>query len=195
MDIKTKIDALTDEINYHNYRYYVLEDPLISDFEFDKLLKELSVLEEKYPEYARPDSPTKRVGGKPIDKFSQIIHRIPMLSLDNTYSKEDVVEFDLKVKRFLNFPADKDIEYECELKFDGLAIELIYEDGLFAIGSTRGDGITGEDATENLKTIRTIPLRLIETEKEKELMPGAKMAAKEAARADNINDANQNKTG
>ncbi|MCL4546531.1 MAG: helix-hairpin-helix domain-containing protein [Deltaproteobacteria bacterium] len=222
MDIKKKIDSLTDEINYHNYRYYVLEDPVISDFEFDKLLKELSALEEKYPEYARPDSPTKRVGGKPIDKFSQIIHRIPMLSLDNTYSKEDVVEFDRKVKRFLNLPADKDIEYECELKFDGLAIELIYEDGLFTIGSTRGDGITGEDVTENLKTIRTIPLRLIETEKEtekeekkekdklkekekdklkekeeeeEELMLGAKIAAKEAMQADNINMANQNKTG
>ena len=214
MDIKKKIDSLTDEINYHNYRYYVLEDPVISDFEFDKLLKELSALEEKYPEYARPDSPTKRVGGKPIDKFSQIIHRIPMLSLDNTYSKEDVVEFDRKVKRFLNLPVNKDIEYECELKFDGLAIELIYEDGLFTIGSTRGDGITGEDVTENLKTIRTIPLRLIETEKEtetekeekkekdklkekekdklkekeeeeEELMLGAKIAAKEAMQADN----------
>ncbi len=163
MDIKKRIDSLTDEINYHNYLYYVLEDPVISDFEFDKLLKELSALEEKYPEYARLDSPTKRVGGKPIDKFSQIIHRIPMLSLDNTYSKEDVIEFDRKIKRFLNFSADKDIEYECELKFDGLAIELIYEDGLFTVGSTRGDGITGEDVTENLKTIRTIPLRLIET--------------------------------
>ncbi|RZD16423.1 MAG: NAD-dependent DNA ligase LigA [Candidatus Acididesulfobacter guangdongensis] len=162
MDIRKRINELTDEVNYHNYLYYVLEDPVISDFEFDKLLKELSILEEKYPEYARADSPTKRVGGEPIEKFSQITHRIPMLSLDNTYSKEDVIEFDLKVKRFLNLPADKDIEYECELKFDGLAIELIYENGLFTVGSTRGDGITGEDVTENLKTIKTIPLRLID---------------------------------
>ncbi len=211
MDIKKKIDALTDAINYHNYRYYVLEDPVISDFEFDKLLKELSVMEEKYPEYARQDSPTKRVGGKPIDKFSQIIHRIPMLSLDNTYSKDDVIEFDRKVKRFLNFPAAQDIEYECELKFDGLAIELIYEDGLFTIGSTRGDGITGEDVTENLKTIRTIPLKLIDAkedvEKEEEkdknklkerkeegLMFCAKMAGKKATQAGSINETNQNKT-
>jgi len=164
MDIQKRINELTDEVNYHNYLYYVLEDPVISDFEFDKLLKELSILEEKYPEYARADSPTKRVGGKPIEKFSQIIHHIPMLSLDNTYSKEDVIEFDLKVKRFLNLPADKDIEYECELKFDGLAIELIYENGLFTVGSTRGDGITGEDVTENLKTIKTIPLKLINME-------------------------------
>ena len=164
MDIKKRINELTDEVNYHNYLYYVLEDPVISDFEFDKLLKELSILEEKYPEYARADSPTKRVGGEPIEKFSQITHRIPMLSLDNTYSKEDVIEFDLKVKRFLNLPADKDIEYECELKFDGLAIELIYENGLFTIGSTRGDGITGEDVTKNLKTIKTIPLKLINME-------------------------------
>ncbi|MHB8292244.1 MAG: NAD-dependent DNA ligase LigA [bacterium] len=202
MDIKKRIDSLTDEINYHNYLYYVLEDPVISDFEFDKLLKELSALEEKYPEYARTDSPAKRVGGKPIDKFSQITHRIPMLSLDNTYSKEDVIEFDRKIKRFLNFPADKDIEYECELKFDGLAIELIYEDGLFTVGSTRGDGVTGEDVTENLKTIRTIPLRLIEAEiekekekKGKELISGAKMADKEALQADNINAANPKKAG
>ena len=164
MDIKKRINELTDEVNYHNYLYYVLEDPVISDFEFDKLLKELSVLEEKYPKYARADSPTKRVGGEPIEKFSQITHRIPMLSLDNTYSKEDVIEFDLKVKRFLGFPANKDIEYECELKFDGLAIELIYENGLFTVGSTRGDGITGEDVTKNLKTIKTIPLKLLNME-------------------------------
>ncbi len=164
MDIKKRINELTDEVNYHNYLYYVLEDPVISDFEFDKLLKELSVLEEKYPEYARADSPTKRVGGEPVDKFSQITHHIPMLSLDNTYSKDDVIEFDRKVKRFLNFPADKDIEYECELKFDGLAIELIYEDGLFTVGSTRGDGVTGEDVTKNLKTIKTIPLKLLNIE-------------------------------
>jgi DNA ligase (NAD+) len=163
-NIKKRIDELAGEINYHNYRYYVLDDPVISDYEFDNLLKELLSLEKKYPEFTGPDSPSKRVGGIPIAKFAQVTHRIPMLSLDNTYSKDEVIEFDQKVKRFLDFPKDQGIEYECELKFDGLAIELVYENGIFIRGSTRGDGFTGEDVTANLRTIYSIPLKLLNNE-------------------------------
>ncbi len=157
---KKRIDELTDTINYHNYRYYMLEDPVISDFEFDRLSKELAALENTYPQYVREDSPSKRVGGAVSEKFGQVRHNIPMLSLDNTYSRDEVAEFDAKIKRFLGYPAAEEIEYECELKFDGLAVELIYKDGIFMQGSTRGDGVTGEDVTANLKTINTIPLKL-----------------------------------
>ncbi len=159
--IKKRINELTDEINYHNYRYYVLDEPVISDYEFDMLLKELLSLERLYPEFIREDSPSKRVGDLPSEKFARITHHIPMLSLDNTYSAGDVIEFDKKVKRFLEFPGGTDIEYICERKFDGLAIELIYKDGILTSGSTRGDGVTGEDVTMNLKTVRSVPLRLL----------------------------------
>ena len=157
---KKRIDELTDAVNYHNYRYYMLEDPVISDYEFDRLLRELTGLEKKYPQYAREDSPSKRVGGAVSEKFGQVRHGVPMLSLENTYSRDDVVEFDGKVKRFLGYDTDSDIDYECELKFDGLAVELVYKNGVFVSGSTRGDGVTGEDVTANLRTIRTIPLKL-----------------------------------
>ena len=157
---KKRIGELTDAVNYHNYRYYMLDDPVISDFEFDKLAKELSVLEAAYPQYVREDSPSKRVGGAVSEKFGQVKHNIPMLSLDNTYSKDDVEEFDKKIKRFLDIGAAEEIEYECELKFDGLAVELIYKNGIFFQGSTRGDGTVGEDVTANLRTINTIPLKL-----------------------------------
>ena len=160
IEAKKRIDELTDAINYHNYRYYMLEDPVISDFEFDRLIKELAALENTYPQYVRDDSPSKRVGGAVSEKFGQVRHNIPMLSLDNTYSRDEVAEFDAKIKRFLGYPATEEIEYECELKFDGLAVELIYRDGIFVQGSTRGDGVTGEDVTANLKTINTIPLKL-----------------------------------
>lgn len=162
-NIKKRIDDLVEKINFHNYRYYVIDDPVISDYEFDNLLKELLFLEKKYPEFIRQDSPSKRVGGALSAKFAQVTHRIPMLSLDNTYSKDEVIEFDLKVKRFLDFTEDKEIEYECELKFDGLAIELVYNDGIFIMGSTRGDGVTGEDVTANLRTIHSIPLKLLDS--------------------------------
>jgi len=156
---KMKIDKLVDDINYHNYRYYMLEDPILSDYEFDKLVEELLDLESKYPRYVRVDSPSRRVGGAASEKFMQVKHTVPMLSLSNTYSKEEIIEFDKKTKRFLG--RDRDIEYECELKFDGLAVELVYKNGIFIQGSTRGNGIIGEDITENLKTIKTIPLKLL----------------------------------
>ena len=158
---KQRIAELTDALNYHNYRYYMLEDPVISDFEFDKLMRELSDLERKYPQFVRQDSPSKRVGGAVSEKFSQVKHNVPMLSLDNAYSREEVLEFDAKVKRFLGYAAEENIDYECELKFDGLAVEIVYKNGFFVQGSTRGDGVTGEDVTANLRTINTIPLKLL----------------------------------
>lgn len=158
---KKKIDKLVDDINYHNYRYYMLEDPVLSDYEFDKLFEELLRLEKQHPQYVRADSPSKRVGGGVSEKFTQVKHAVPMLSLNNTYSEREIIEFDKKTKRFLDYDADSNIEYECELKFDGLAVELVYKNGIFIQGSTRGDGITGEDITENLKTIKTIPLKLL----------------------------------
>ena len=158
---RQRIEELTDTLNYHNYRYYMLEDPVISDFEFDKLMRELSDLERKYPQFVRQDSPSKRVGGAVSEKFSQVKHNVPMLSLDNVYSREEVLEFDAKVKRFLGYTAEENIDYECELKFDGLAVEIVYKNRVFVQGSTRGDGVTGEDVTANLRTINTIPLKLL----------------------------------
>lgn len=157
---KKRIDELTDAVNYHNYRYYMLEDPVISDFEFDRLVRELAELEKSYPQYVREDSPSKRVGGAVSEKFRRVLHKIPMLSLDNTYSKDEVEDFDRKIKKFLGYGVNETVSYECELKFDGLAIELVYKNGIFVQGSTRGDGIIGEDVTANLRTIKTIPLKL-----------------------------------
>lgn len=162
LEAKKRIDELTDAVNYHNYRYYMLEDPVVSDYEFDELIKGLAELEDEYPQYAREDSPSKRIGGAVSEKFGQVKHGTHMLSLSNTYSKDDVIDFDGKIKRFLGYDADVEIEYECELKFDGLAVELVYENAVLVRGSTRGDGITGEDVTVNLRTIRTVPLRLYE---------------------------------
>ena len=154
--MEKEINELTDLINNYNYHYYVLDDPLISDLEFDKLLKKLEELEKKYPHLKRKDSPTVRVGGEAASDFKKITHSVPMLSLSNTYNIQDVYDFDAKIKRGLNITTD--IEYECEMKFDGLAVELVYNNGIFIKGSTRGNGIVGEDITENLKTIKTIPL-------------------------------------
>lgn len=151
---------LSREIEYHNYRYYVLDDPEISDAAYDTLLKELEGLEQSYPELKTPNSPTQRVGSAPLEAFGQVPHTIPMLSLANAMEEEAVIEFDQRVKRFLK--TDADITYVAEPKLDGVAVELIYERGELAAGSTRGDGFTGEDVTKNLRTIKTIPLHLIE---------------------------------
>jgi DNA ligase (NAD+) len=148
------------EIEYHNYRYYVLDDPEISDAAYDALLKELEGLERAYPELKTPNSPTQRVGSAPLEAFGQVPHTIPMLSLANAMDTEAVIEFDQRIKRFLK--SDADITYVAEPKLDGVAVELIYERGEFAAGSTRGDGFTGEDVTKNLRTIKTIPLHLID---------------------------------
>jgi DNA ligase (NAD+) len=153
---------LSKEIEYHNYRYYVLDDPEISDAAYDALLQELERLEETFPELKTPNSPTQRVGNAPLEAFGQVPHTIPMLSLANAMEEEAVIEFDQRVKRFLK--TDAEILYVAEPKLDGVAVELIYERGELAKGSTRGDGFTGEDVTQNLRTIKTIPLHLIERE-------------------------------
>lgn len=156
-DIQQKIAELSQLIHEHNYRYYVLNAPIISDFEFDALLKELTELEKKYPEFALPDSPTQRVGADITKKFPIIEHEVQMLSLDNSYSMQEVQEFDERVQKGLE---GKKYEYTCELKIDGLAISIVYEKGKLKYAATRGDGKTGEVVTNNVKTIKTIPLSL-----------------------------------
>jgi len=155
-----RISFLSRELERHNRLYYEKDMPEITDAEYDALFRELQQLEEQFPELARPDSPTHRVGGKPLAKFSQVPHSTPMLSLENGFTEQDIRDFDDRVKRFLGLASDAPISYMCEPKMDGLAVELVYRDGLFDIGSTRGDGLIGEVITENLKTIKDIPLRL-----------------------------------
>ncbi|HNW69149.1 MAG TPA: NAD-dependent DNA ligase LigA [Bacteroidales bacterium] len=154
---RERIAELTAEINLHNYRYYSLSAPTISDYEFDMLLEELIKLENEYPEYAAPDSPTKRVGGEITRNFKQVVHKNPMLSLGNTYSEEEISEFDQRVHKLL---PGEEVEYVCELKYDGVAIGLTYENGSLKYAVTRGDGVQGDDVTTNVKTIKSIPLRL-----------------------------------
>lgn len=156
-DIK-KMDALRQQLNEHNYRYYVLDDPDIPDAEYDRLFRELKTLEQKYPEKITPDSPTQRVGAAPLDAFSQVKHEQPMLSLDNAFSEEELVDFNRRIGDRLK--TDADIEYVCEPKLDGIAVSLLYEKGVLVRGATRGDGETGEDITQNLRTVDSIPLKL-----------------------------------
>lgn len=156
-DIEKRISELTDELNYHNHKYYVEDSPEISDFEFDRLLVELEELEDKYPQFKKTDSPTARVGGEAVKGFAEVRHDVPMLSQQKAFSREEILDFDRRVKN-----AVPNAEYVVEQKIDGLSVSLEYVDGVFTRGSTRGDGITGEDVTENLKTIRTIPLKLKE---------------------------------
>ncbi len=154
---KDRIDELRRLINHHNYLYYVEAKPQISDREFDKLLEELRQLESAHPEWITPDSPTQRVGGQPLEGFRTVRHREPMLSIDNTYSDSELREFDQRVRKLLG---GEKATYAVELKIDGVAISLTYENGLFTVGATRGDGEQGDDVTHNLKTIRELPLRL-----------------------------------
>ncbi len=156
-DIKGKIEKLREDIRNHDHKYYVENKPEISDFEYDRLIKELIALENAHPGLITLDSPSQRVGGEPLKVFPVVEHRVGMLSMDNTYSPEELLEFDKRVKK--NLSAEK-IEYTAELKIDGVSVSLVYEDGLFIRGATRGDGIKGDDVTANLKTIRSIPLRL-----------------------------------
>ncbi len=158
--VKARIEELRRLIEYHNWRYYVLDSPEISDAEYDALMRELMELEEKYPQFITPDSPTQRVGAPPLEAFPTHRHIVPMLSLQNAFSEEELRNFDKRIKRFLALPEDEDIEYCTELKMDGLAVSLTYENGFLVNGSTRGDGFEGEEVTPNLKTIRSIPLRL-----------------------------------
>ena len=155
--IQAKARKLRAEIERHNHQYYVLDAPLVSDAEYDRLFRELQQLESEHPELAGANSPTQRVGGAPLAQFDQVTHRTPMLSLNNAFSEEEVMAFD---KRACEGLKAANIEYLAEPKFDGLAISLTYAQGIFAQGATRGDGYTGEDVTPNLRTIKSIPLRL-----------------------------------
>ena len=154
-----RIEQLRSEINRHNYLYYVLDSPEISDADYDALMNELKGLEEQYPELVTPDSPTQRVGAPLSEKFAPVPHTVPMLSLDDAFSPQEVIAFDQRVKKFLN--SSQEISYMLEPKMDGLAVELVYENGILIQGSTRGDGFVGEDVTANLRTIRSVPLRLM----------------------------------
>lgn len=156
-DVRHRIEELRKQINHHNYRYYVLDAPLIPDAEYDRLLRELQTLEEQHPELITPDSPTQRVGAGPLKKFGAVTHEVPMLSLANAFSEQEVLDFDRRVRERL---ATEAVEYSAEPKLDGLAVSLLYRDGVFTQGATRGDGVTGEDVTQNLRTIGAIPLRL-----------------------------------
>src|SRR5205807_6399887 len=149
------IDSLREEIRYHEYRYYVLDDPELSDAEFDRLMNELKKLEAAHPELITSDSPTQRVGGKPREGFVKVSHSAPMLSLDNSYNEEELRDWERRVHEL---SGRNDIEYVCELKLDGMSMALRYEDGKLVRGITRGDGSTGEDVTANVRTVRSIPL-------------------------------------
>jgi DNA ligase (NAD+) len=155
---KKRHEELKKIIAEHDHNYYVMDRPSITDYEYDQLFDELLKLEKSEKGLDLSDSPSQRVGGKVLDSFSKVSHRIPMLSLANSYSPEDIFEFDERIKKFLS--SDKDVEYFCELKFDGLSMEIIYENGQLVRALTRGDGTVGEDVTENIKTIKSIPLKL-----------------------------------
>ncbi len=156
--IEKRVETLRSVIEYHNHKYYVEANPEISDLEFDQLLKELQELEQQHPELITPQSPTQRVGGQPIVGFRQVAHSVPMLSIENTYSEEEVREFDMRIQRLLE---DKKPLYVVEHKIDGVSASLLYENGSLKLGLTRGDGARGDDITHNLRTIRDIPLRLL----------------------------------
>lgn len=154
MDSLQQIQKLREELNYHNYQYYVLDQPTISDFEYDRMLRQLEELEQAHPEYITPDSPTQRVGGKALDSFAQVTHRVPLQSLQDVFSQEELMDFHHRVSQ------NQTVEYLLEPKVDGLSVALEYENGVFVRGATRGDGLVGEDVTENLRTIRSIPMVL-----------------------------------
>jgi len=162
LDDKTikRLQRLREQIDYHNHRYYVLDSPEISDAQYDKLFDELLALEQKYPSLLTPESPTQRVGAAPLDQFRTVRHSLPMLSLNKANTEGELLDFDRRV-RDLTGDGDIKITFAVEPKFDGLAVELVYEKGNLVLGSTRGDGIVGEDVTQNLRTIKSIPLRLL----------------------------------
>jgi len=165
---KIELSVLREKINYHNYRYYILDDPEISDAEYDRLYQRLLSLENKYPELVIPASPSQRVGAPVEGGFKPVKHSVPMLSLENSFTDKEAKAFDERIKRdkrikeFLSY--SNDITYTVEPKLDGLAVELIYEHSILTASSTRGDGYIGEDITSNTKTIRSIPLRLLSPE-------------------------------
>ena len=157
MEIRQQIEELRKELREHNHNYYVLDNPTISDYEFDMKLKELQALEEQYPEFKDPSSPTMRVGGMVTKNFETIAHEHRMYSLDNSYSRDELLDWEKRIQRILG---DVEVAFTCELKYDGASINLTYEDGQLLRAVTRGDGFQGDDVTTNIKTIRSIPLKL-----------------------------------
>jgi DNA ligase (NAD+) len=155
-EAKLRVEELREQINHHNYRYHVLDDPEVSDAEYDQLVRELGELEDRFPELITPDSPTQRVGARPADLFAPVSHRTRMLSLDNVFTQEELGAWGRRVERIIGSGA----RYACELKIDGVAVALTYENGSYARGATRGDGVTGEDITANIRTVRAVPQRL-----------------------------------
>jgi DNA ligase (NAD+) len=161
LNVENRMKELRTLLEYHNRRYYQLDAPEITDAEYDELFRELSALEERYPELLTADSPTQRVGGAPGDRFRTVTHQLPMLSLENATNDEEIrVKLDQRVKKELGLAESAPVAYMCEPKMDGLAVELLYEQGVLTVASTRGDGITGEDVTQNIRTLRGLPLRL-----------------------------------
>jgi DNA ligase (NAD+) len=156
-DARKRVEELRERIDHHSYRYHVLDDPEVSDFDYDQMVRELKSLEARFPELITPDSPTQRVGGAPTDLFAPVAHREPMLSLDNAFSFEELQAWGKRVERVLGAG---DVRFVCELKIDGLAVVVSYQDGSLVRGATRGDGRTGEDVTSNIRTIRQLPMRL-----------------------------------
>jgi DNA ligase (NAD+) len=161
-EIKTRVGQLRERLNHHNYRYYVLDDPEIPDAEYDRLLRELQSLEAQYPDLVSPDSPTQRVGAEPLKAFGEVTHKLPMLSLANAFTEDQMRAFDKRIRALLD--CSKPIEYAAEPKLDGLAISLLYRNGVLVRGATRGNGVKGEDITQNVRTIHTVPLRLVDHE-------------------------------
>jgi DNA ligase (NAD+) len=167
-DVEKRIDSLRDKIRYHEHRYYVLDQPEITDTEFDRLMEQLKKLESEHPDLITPDSPTQRVGGKPREGFVKVQHSAPMLSLDNTYNEEELRGWERRVHELTG---RKDVEYVCELKLDGMSLALHYQDGSLARGLTRGDGTTGEDVTANVRTVRSVPLSIAKEKLKKAGVP------------------------
>ena len=157
MSDKKRIVELRDQINDHNYHYYILDEPIVSDSQYDMLMRELEMLENENPHLITRNSPTHRVGTVPVSEFGSIKHNVPMLSLANGMNEEELIAFDKRTQKGLDIES---VTYLAEPKLDGISVELVYEKGLFMYGSTRGDGFTGENVTHNLKTIRSIPLTL-----------------------------------
>ncbi len=158
--IKKEIEQLRQDIDFHNYKYYNEDNPVLSDAEYDRLMQRLISLEEQYPQFKTSDSPTQRVGAKPAKELSPVKHLLPMLSLANAFNDEEILAFDKRVKKLLDLPPGVELSYVAELKIDGLAVNLLYKNRVLTKGSTRGDGFTGEDITNNVKTIKSIPLKL-----------------------------------
>ena len=157
-DAKVRASELRAQIEHHNYRYHVLDDPEVSDAQYDRLMRELKEIEVQYPELVTPDSPTQRVGAAAVTTLAEVVHTTPMLSLDNAFTDEDVAAFDRRVRDRLE--AAEEIEYSAEPKLDGLAVSFRYEEGRLARAATRGDGLRGEDVTHNVRTIKAVPTQL-----------------------------------